>query len=36
VHRFPFSLVYRLFSGDVHIVAVAHSSRRPNYWKDRA
>jgi len=34
--RFPFTLVYReLNSGDIQVVAVAHTSRRPGYWKQR-
>lgn len=34
LHRYPFVLVYR-FSGQVEILAVAHTSRRPGYWKER-
>jgi plasmid stabilization system protein ParE len=33
--RFPFSLIYRLREERVQVVAVAHQSRRPDYWKDR-
>jgi toxin ParE1/3/4 len=33
---FPFLLIYRERESDiVEIVAVAHTSRRPNYWKTR-
>jgi ParE toxin of type II toxin-antitoxin system, parDE len=35
VRRFPFSLVYGSFEGHLVIVAVAHGSRRPGYWRDR-
>jgi DNA replication protein DnaC/plasmid stabilization system protein ParE len=33
--RFPFSLIYRLRNEQVQVVAVAHQSRRPGYWKER-
>jgi plasmid stabilization system protein ParE len=33
--RFPFSLIYRLREQRIQVVAVAHQSRRPGYWKDR-
>jgi len=35
VHRFPFSIVYRPEGDLVYVIAVAHSSRDPDYWKDR-
>ena len=35
MQRFPFSLVYLDDSELVTIIAVAHSKRRPGYWKDR-
>jgi plasmid stabilization system protein ParE len=35
LHRFPYSIVYRLLDDGVWILAVAHSSRRPAYWKSR-
>lgn len=34
-HKFPYSLIYRLTEDGVHIVAVAHQSRRPKYWARR-
>lgn len=35
--RYPFSIIYReTDAGDVQVVAVAHASREPGYWKDRA
>jgi toxin ParE1/3/4 len=34
-HRFPFSLIYLVEVDTVVIVAVAHSRRRPDYWRDR-
>ena len=35
LRRFPFSVVYRLKSGRVEVLAVAHGRRRPGYWRDR-
>lgn len=33
--RFPFSIIYSVIEGHVLIVAVAHQSRRENYWSSR-
>ena len=33
--RFPYRLVYRVREHAVDIVAIAHTSRRPGYWKNR-
>jgi plasmid stabilization system protein ParE len=33
--RFPFSVIYTLQESVVTIWAVAHGSRRPEYWRDR-
>jgi hypothetical protein len=35
MQRFPFSVVCLDDPNSVIIVAVAHSKRRPGYWKDR-
>jgi plasmid stabilization system protein ParE len=35
VHRFPYKIVYRVREADIYVVAVAHTSRRPNYWRYR-
>ncbi len=35
VRRFPFGILYRIESEEIVIVAVAHLSRRPGYWKGR-
>jgi len=35
LHRFPFSVVYLDDSDFVIVVAVAHSKRKPGYWKGR-
>ena len=33
--RFPFSVFYRVSADVVEIIAVAHQSRRPGYWRSR-
>ena len=34
---YPYSVIYRaLPSGDVQVVAIAHASREPGYWRGRA
>jgi plasmid stabilization system protein ParE len=35
LHRYPYSLIYRIENEDVLIVAVAHSSRHPAFWQGR-
>ena len=35
LRRFPFFVVYRVFSQRVQVVAVAHARRRPQYWLQR-
>jgi toxin ParE1/3/4 len=35
LRRFPYKIVYRERDDDIYIVAIAHTARRPNYWKDR-
>ena len=35
LRRFPFSIVYHSPQDDLLIVAVAHQSRRPDYWRAR-
>lgn len=36
LQRFPFSIVYLDDPDLVTIIAVAHSKRKPGYWKSRA
>ena len=36
VHRFPYRVVYRIRDEDIYVVAIAHASRRPGYWRNRA
>ncbi|MEW6323459.1 MAG: type II toxin-antitoxin system RelE/ParE family toxin [Acidobacteriota bacterium] len=35
VDRFPYNIVYRERPADLYVIAVAHTKRRPGYWKDR-
>jgi toxin ParE1/3/4 len=35
VSDFPYSAVYRVERDRIYVVAVAHQSRRPGYWKGR-
>lgn len=34
VHRYPFLIVYRTDSDILHVLAVAHQRRRPEYWTE--
>ena len=34
--HFPYSVVYAVLGQTLYVVAVAHGSRRPGYWKRRA
>lgn len=33
--RFPYAIYYRVFSDHLHILAIKHHSRHPNYWRYR-
>jgi len=35
LRRFPYSVIYRELSGQLYVIAVAHSSRSPGYWRHR-
>jgi toxin ParE1/3/4 len=35
VDRFPFSIIYEQLEDAIQVVAVAHTSRRPGYWRYR-
>jgi toxin ParE1/3/4 len=35
LRHFPFLLVYRQLEDQIEIVALAHTSRKPNYWRER-
>lgn len=36
LRRFPFSVIYAEPGDVLYILAVAHGSRRPGYWSERA
>lgn len=33
--RFPYTIVYRVVRDLIVVVAIAHQSREPGYWRDR-
>jgi toxin ParE1/3/4 len=33
--RFPYSLIYIISGDEIRILAVAHYSRKPEYWRNR-
>ena len=35
LRHFPFFLVYREYTDHIEVVALAHTSRKPNYWRGR-
>jgi hypothetical protein len=35
IKRFPYNLVYSVYNNKIHIIAVAHQNRNPEYWIDR-
>ena len=35
LRRFPYEVIYKIYSEVVLIVAVAHSKRKPGYWRHR-
>jgi plasmid stabilization system protein ParE len=35
VADWPYSVIYQLASDHIFIVAIAHHSKRPNYWRPR-
>jgi toxin ParE1/3/4 len=35
LQRFPFAIVYRELPSIIQVLAIAHASRRPGYWKER-
>jgi plasmid stabilization system protein ParE len=34
LRRFPYDIVVREFPDEIMVVAIAHHSRRPGYWRD--
>ncbi|MBM4367026.1 MAG: type II toxin-antitoxin system RelE/ParE family toxin [Deltaproteobacteria bacterium] len=35
VRRFPYAVFYMVEGGELVVLAVAHTSRKPGYWADR-
>jgi toxin ParE1/3/4 len=35
IHRFPYSLIYRVQGDEVRVIAVAAQRRRPGFWRGR-
>lgn len=35
VHSFPYRVVYLIREHDLYVIAIAHTRRRPDYWKHR-
>jgi toxin ParE1/3/4 len=35
LRHFPFFVIYRDLSDHVEVMALAHTSRKPNYWRSR-
>ncbi len=35
VWKFPYFLIYKLKNSTIYILAVAHTNRKPGYWKSR-
>jgi toxin ParE1/3/4 len=36
VSGFPYNIIYRVWQDHIYLIAVAHHSRRPSYWRERA
>lgn len=35
LERYPYGVIYRIEDGQILIVALAHTSRQPEYWRSR-
>ena len=35
IRRFRYAVVYQIRGDEIVILAIAHTSRRPGYWRDR-
>lgn len=35
LRRFPYSIIYQLRPDEVRVIALAHQSRKPGYWRGR-
>jgi len=36
LRRFPYSIIYYLSESEVRVLAVAHQSRKPGFWRGRS
>ncbi len=36
LHRFPYKLLYSIERDHIHVMAVAHLHRQPDYWVERS
>ena len=36
LRRFPYSIVYHLAASEVRVLAIAHQSRKPGFWRGRS
>jgi plasmid stabilization system protein ParE len=35
LRRFPYTIIYQVTPEEVRVIALAHQSRRPGYWRGR-
>jgi toxin ParE1/3/4 len=35
LQRFPYGIIYQVKSDEIRVIALAHQSRRPEYWRGR-
>ena len=35
LRRFPYAIIYEIVPNEIRILAIAHTHRRPQYWKKR-
>ena len=33
--RFSYLAIYQIWNGDIYVLSICHSSRRPGYWRKR-
>jgi hypothetical protein len=36
IERFPYVIAYKILSNEILVIAIAHASQRPAYWRRRA
>lgn len=35
LRRFPYNIIYQLRADEIRVIALAHQSRKPGYWRGR-